>query len=390
MHGSKLPVFWAVLLGTILAAADIGLPQPTASRDHLFSSTEAIDLQAIVRTLVTPLVGVTSDAEALSFYRSHLGKALGLQHTLPLIGKQSRRRSRYRGIAPPDLTEPALGLTAELVAWQMSSALRQASEGNGLVVLRGLLDDTVSRQKWLLADSGRQALGRAVSLSRVITAFDPPKGSEGPYSPAYVTLAEYLDRTYPRLTGEKTSWLTLAEQEGAEGLRRRLTEFWDDAPPEDAGAVAAAWLYFETRLRPVLAAQVVALSLLAEAQADQRAMQHWRTLRSWREEWSTMKGLARLCGTWLWTVHNHLNHQDHKMVITFPPPNAPRPSGAMPSKIVVLGDGVYLRWEFQGGIQEDSLLFTGKEQRLEGTFTNSRGPWGSITGKRTAPCKTQD
>ncbi len=101
-----------------------------------------------------------------------------------------------------------------------------------------------------------------------------------------------------------------------------------------------------------------------------------------------MKGLARLCGTWLWTVHNHQNHQDHKMVITFPPPNGPRPPGPAPSKIVVLGDGVYLRWKFQGGVQEDSLLFTGKEQRLEGTFRNSRGPWGSITGKRTAPCPT--
>ncbi len=192
------------------------------------------------------------------------------------------------------------------------------------------------------------------------------------------------------MTGGEASWLTLAEQEGAEGLRRRLTEVWAQASPENAVEEEAARLYFETRLRPVLAAQVAAWSLRAEAQAEQRALQHWRTLRSWREKWSTMKGLARLCGTWLWIVHNHTNHQDHKMTITFPSPNAPSPSGDMPSKIVVLGDGVYLRWEFQGGFQEDSLLFTGKQQRLEGTFRNSRGPWGSITGKRTAPCKTQD
>jgi hypothetical protein len=52
----------------------------------------------------------------------------------------------------------------------------------------------------------------------------------------------------------------------------------------------------------------------------------------------------------------------------------------------VLGDVVYLRWEFPGVVQEDSLLFTGEGQRLEGSFVNSSGAWGSITGKRTAPC----
>jgi hypothetical protein len=37
-------------------------------------------------------------------------------------------------------------------------------------------------------------------------------------------------------------------------------------------------------------------------------------------------------------------------------------------------------------IQEDSLLFTGEGQRVEGSFVNSSGAWGSIMGKRTAAC----
>ena len=101
-----------------------------------------------------------------------------------------------------------------------------------------------------------------------------------------------------------------------------------------------------------------------------------------------MRGLARLCGTWQWTVHNHKNHQDHKMTMIFPPADYVSPSPARPAQVTVLGDSVYLRWEFQGGYQEDSLLFTGEGQRLEGNFINSAGAWGSITGKRTGACGT--
>ena len=53
---------------------------------------------------------------------------------------------------------------------------------------------------------------------------------------------------------------------------------------------------------------------------------------------------------------------------------------------IVLGENVYLRWEIDGRVQEDSLQFSKEGQRLEGTFVNSQGGWGSISGKRTAGC----
>ncbi len=77
------------------------------------------------------------------------------------------------------------------------------------------------------------------------------------------------------------------------------------------------------------------------------------------------------------------------MLMVFPPPDTPdtnQPTGPRPAKIVVLGDTLFLRWEFQLGYQEDSLLFIKDGQRLEGSFTNSAGAWGSITGKRTGSC----
>jgi hypothetical protein len=133
---------------------------------------------------------------------------------------------------------------------------------------------------------------------------------------------------------------------------------------------------------PLLTAQLVAAALRAKADAERRIRAAWIPLDQWRER----RGLMRLCGTWLWTVHNHKHHREQKASMIFLPPDAPPSHIPRPAKAVVLGDSVYLRWEFQGGYQEDSLLFAAEGQRLEGTFVNSTGAWGSITGKRTGAC----
>jgi hypothetical protein len=96
---------------------------------------------------------------------------------------------------------------------------------------------------------------------------------------------------------------------------------------------------------------------------------------------------TRLCGTWQWTIHNHKNHQEQKTAIVLLPPGTPAPPNMpQPAKMVVMGDAVYLRWEYPRGYQEDSLLLAQDDRRLEGTFKNSAGDWGAITGKRIAPC----
>jgi hypothetical protein len=99
------------------------------------------------------------------------------------------------------------------------------------------------------------------------------------------------------------------------------------------------------------------------------------------------KAAGRLCGTWQWTIHNHKNHQEQKTAIVLLPPGTPAPPDMpQPAKMVVMGDAVYLRWEFPRGYQEDSLLLANEDRRLEGTFKNTAGDWGAITGKRIAPC----
>ena len=124
-----------------------------------------------------------------------------------------------------------------------------------------------------------------------------------------------------------------------------------------------------------------------EVDAIQATYQEWDRIRNWKDRVRGLRGQARLCGTWQWIVHNHQQqHQEQKLSLLFPP--AGNTQATLPGLVetIVLGENVYLRWEFDGRVQEDSLQFSKEGQRLEGTFVNSRGGWGSISGKRTAGC----
>ncbi len=138
-------------------------------------------------------------------------------------------------------------------------------------------------------------------------------------------------------------------------------------------------------------AVAIATSLNRLAQeAGQQAMTEWWQLKTWKDRVRVARGQSRLCGTWQWAIHNHQNHhQEQKLSLIFPPPGKSGTGISGLSEIVVLGDIVYLRWEMEGKTQEDSLLFSKEGQRLEGTFVNSQGGWGSISGKRTASCTLQ-
>jgi hypothetical protein len=124
-----------------------------------------------------------------------------------------------------------------------------------------------------------------------------------------------------------------------------------------------------------------------EVDAMQASYHEWDRIRSWKDRVRGLNGQARLCGTWQWIIHNHQqNHREQKLSLLFPPAGQAKP--ALPGLVetVVLGENVYLRWEANGQVQEDSLQFSKEGQRLEGSFVNSQGGWGSISGKRTAGC----
>ena len=122
-------------------------------------------------------------------------------------------------------------------------------------------------------------------------------------------------------------------------------------------------------------------------EASQRAAALWWDVQGWKDRVRNARGRARLCGTWQWVIHNHQNHGEQKISMVFLPPGLEKPGVPTPAETVVLGDSVYLRWEMDGRVQEDSLLFIKDGSRLEGSFVNNVGGWGSITGKRTANCE---
>lgn len=122
-------------------------------------------------------------------------------------------------------------------------------------------------------------------------------------------------------------------------------------------------------------------------EASQQALTAWWTIHGWKERIRQAKGLSRLCGTWQWIIHNHQQHGEQKSTIVFPPPGEISANAATPAESMILGDAIYLRWEQNGHIQEDSLLFIKDDQRIEGSFMNNTGGWGPVSGKRIAPCK---
>ena len=119
----------------------------------------------------------------------------------------------------------------------------------------------------------------------------------------------------------------------------------------------------------------------------QTGFQEWDRIRNWKDRVRELRGQARLCGTWQWIIHNHhQHHQEQKLTLLFPPAGNTKAPLVGLAETIVLGENVYLRWEVDGRVQEDSLQFNKEGQRLDGTFVNSEGGWGSISGKRTAGC----
>jgi hypothetical protein len=371
---------WYAVLAAALCAIPAGAAWPAF--DH------TPDLAALAAAHADGLTALTSDRDAVTFFSSRLEAALGLP-VFREAGEKVRSKTRP---SPPVAEGHDVGawFTAELAAWRLAHTVEQASRASDAKALSTVLADSGKQATWLTGDGRHPALEQTWRRAAAAALF-PERSSDAPLQPGYAEYAVYLDRHIAQTAEGDESWVTLVDRDGADGMRRALRSFWDqagerrDAPEEEKLAYAAR--YVHSRLRPLLRASVEAAAARAETEAERHARAYWDELKGAAENARRRRGLVRLCGTWQWTVHNHQNHLDHKSVMTFPSPDSPNVGLQAPAQTVVLGDVVYLRWEFQGGFQEDSLLFTGEGRRLEGTFITSTGAWGSITGKRTGPCQ---
>ncbi|GJL54108.1 MAG: hypothetical protein NPIRA02_12400 [Nitrospirales bacterium] len=207
----------------------------------------------------------------------------------------------------------------------------------------------------------------------------------------FEAFAAYLDNQYPVLTGSENSWVGLLERGNFSNLDQRLSEYWEQPSAQDPPVHIDryAQYYVRTRLWPIYKSHLIALTIQAEMEAIRFATQAMTQVTIERNTHSHTANLARLCGTWHWMVHNHQNHGDHKMTLFLGDPSKSRTTQPQPTEIHIHGDTVYLLWTFPKGFQEDSLLLTQNDKRLEGTFHNTLGPHGSITGKRLSACTPQ-
>ncbi|MBI5854587.1 MAG: hypothetical protein HZB35_05025 [Nitrospirae bacterium] len=349
------------------------------------------DLAQVVSTHGTQLSAVASDAEAIAFLTAQLGQPLMISEAVDAL--QTKSRPGKSGPDPEkglrtELVESATRLVGSLVAWHWSDRALQAAQAEGKESLLTWVEQSSQPRQWLTSAGQAVTLSTLSLFAETLTGLGDTYPDLAPASstPPCTDYSTHLDRTYPLLAGQTTSWLGVAQQDGLPGLKRRL----DDATLSSGLSLTdqriCARTYVQTRLYPVLHAHLVAQALQGRAEAERDAQTLTDLLRRWPERRRELHGLTRLCGTWQWSIHNHRHHQETKTTMTFPPPDGPPPPGLRPSKIVVLGDAIYIRWDFQGGFQEESLLFTGEGARLEGSFVNSTGAWGSITGKRTAAC----
>ncbi len=365
---------------TILAA-----PPPDPTQAGPLELPQVLDAQA------SQLKAIASDAEALAYLTAHLGPALQIQEVVVDIQTPARAgkagSDALRGLRA-EMVESTTRLVASLAAWYWIDRIAQAAQGEEKDGLRLWLDQSASARKWLGGDGPGAPLARlsatAEKLAAVGEAYPAPAATSS--TPPCTDYAGHLDRAYPALTGPAPSWVAILELEGVAGLKARLEDQSFVSGLSLSHQRSCARSYLDSRLLPVFRASLSAQTLTARAEIEREARRLALSLQRWPERKRETIGLTRLCGTWQWTIHNHRHHQESKTTMTFPPPDGPPPPGLRPSKMVVLGDAVYIRWDFQGGFQEESLLLGGEGARLEGTFINSTGAWGSITGKRIATC----
>ena len=234
-------------------------------------------------------------------------------------------------------------------------------------------------------------VGPAAALNDVTATL----GAKGiPAKLAKELLVQEIAKSAQRLVAALATWQ----------LADRLTRSLVELPGQETMAVSPSqmeWLTangpfpsLDEAVKPSVAGDSMAASAVAAGKLAQeaglQAMAEWWRLKTWKDRVRVARGQSRLCGTWQWVIHNHQrHHEEQKLSLIFPPPGKDGTGIPGLSELIVLGDVVYLRWETEGKTQEDSLLFSKEGQRLEGTFVNSHGGWGSISGKRTASCAMQ-
>jgi hypothetical protein len=370
---------------TILVHHAVGATSTLSDRESKPAAPTATmpDWETILPAAASIMEMPAAGADPLMYFIDPLGRQLGFSDAATTLAAKKLPSALAAELQVAELAETARRLVRSLAAWNVAKAARHLASAADEAELDRLAREIIQQAGWLTEETD-------VFTARSIVASVPALRSHGtetgaPDETAYRKYAAVLDARYPLAPSSSDSWLAILEKDGMQAWHDRLTTGVGQGMGETQNIEALAERYLASRLRPLLRLRLAQQSSELETRAIQQAYREWLAIYGWKDSVRLRRGLARLCGSWQWTVHNHQNHGEQKVTVSFSAAGSVQ-DHAGPAEIVVLGDSVYLRWEASGRVQEDSLLFSKEGQRLEGTFVNNMGGWGAVTGKRTAGC----
>ena len=333
---------------------------------------------------------LSSDKQALTFNQRFMPHQKTLRHTRQR--KKHSQASKTFGAIPQEtkttITRFWAALTTIRYAQEYREKLRSSLPQQSL---RKIVSLNTQRQ-WLLS---KPSLGKLKYLLEFHDKLLTRAQQESHEASTQVDVSQF-EKLYRQIdvTANQQTWIDLFNTLGFKGILTRLEEYWQAQDQQDPLLASSESLrqtairhYIDSRLIPMFHAHLLTQVIQVETQAYHTAWGSWGLIQEWQEQKITYLAKRRLCGRWKWMVHNHQNHGDHKTTMTFSPPEQSTPPQMQPTTILIHGDTVFLKWTFPQGFQEDSLLMSNHDTRLEGTFTNSLGPHGSISGQRLSPCQ---
>ncbi|HJR76603.1 MAG TPA: hypothetical protein VJ805_06505 [Nitrospiraceae bacterium] len=371
------PAFWSAdLVGAASTASTIEA-QPAALAGTMPDWTK------IRATAASVMDKPAAGTDPLVYFIDPLGRQLGFPDAVSTLAAKKLPPALAAELGVAELAETARHLIRSLVGWNIARAIRELASATDEAEIDRLGRHIADQAAWLTPETEG---GAARFILASIPALKSTAAEAGALDEAaYRDYAAVLDAKYPMQPSNLDSWLAILETNGIEAWHDRLRAGMDGKTFDPQDFQVMAGRYITSRLQPLLRLRLAQQGSELETWAAQRAYQDWVSLSGWKDSVRLRRGLARLCGSWQWTIHNHQNHGEQKLTVNFPASGSGQ-DHAGPAEIVVLGDSVYLRWEAGGRVQEDSLLLSKEGQRLEGSFVNNMGGWGSITGKRTAGC----
>ncbi len=370
---------WRRSLYCFLCLFSIGNPQTATGQETTFELP-----LSLLKEHQRHILELSSDQQALAFHQKITTNSHPQHATL-------RHSSKNRNASSPPSPEMESAIATFWCAMAVLANIQKARAIPETDLRRYFASENLpldTQREWISSKPSWENFKHIMEFQLELKASIPQQSGTLPLDDEYAHFMIFHDQAFS--TPDQPSWITILKENGLKGIETILHEYWVQGSPHTPSPIpesqkqAYIRQYITSRLLPIFFSYILVQILEIEAQAYEFAWQGWHRLQ---QRYQEEQARRRLCGNWKWMIHNHQNHGDHKTTMTFTLPGKSTTSQVQPTTILIHGESVYLKWNFLKGIQEDSLLLSNHDTRLEGTFTNSLGPYGSISAQRLSSCE---